>query len=213
MQEEIRMETSILVTPDQYTSDSPIPVHLRPTRASASTNFLISIVLDNPVLVLHNFDPVTYDTWYPPFYFTPWSLPKTPETYQEMCNQVLIESPPESKPDVHSRIGADKVRERFGLSRFEFVASPSFEKEVWLKFSNSKKEWTVYRFNYFYASDLSKDDLISEAREKNLAFLPLDASLKHTLSDGQFQGKPIVDNLVRLLSDPSRVELLRSIAL
>lgn len=212
MKEKIRMENSILVTPDQYTSDVPIPQHLRPNRASASTNFLISLSLDSPALVLHNFDPVTYNTWYPPFYFTPWSLPKAPETYQEMCKQVLIECPLESKPDVHSRAGANQVRERFGLSKFEFVASPSFEQEVWLKFSNSKREWTVYRFNYFYASELSKEDLVSNAHENNLAFLPLDASLETVLADERFEGKPIVDNLVRLLSDPGRVKLLRSIA-
>jgi hypothetical protein len=78
--------------------------------------------------------------------------------------------------------------------------------EIWLKYSKSKNQWTAYRFDYFTVLDRDRQTLVARADQLNIGFLPLaGADFQTVVSTGAFHGRPVVDNLLRLLAVPSVV--------
>lgn len=208
---------SILITPDQYTLLDALPEDMRPSRASASVNFLVPINLNDrsdPALLLHNFDPKTYNTWYPPFHFVPWSLSDRPQTYRDLVDVAFEQCPEEARPERHSSEAAANVRRVFELSNFDYKADPQFQDEIWLKYSKSKQEWTVYRFNYYCAVDIDKAQLVRNRQRFNIDFLPLEGpEYKAACKTEKYNDIPVVDNLIRLLASPDCISVLKKAAI
>ncbi len=197
--------TSILISSDEQDPKVEIPTFFQPNRASVSTNFITAlrqVPSGGLGLVLHNFDPITYSTWYPLFHFSPWNLLLTPTTYADLLSTVLDDCPNELRIEAHRLSSELHIRTKLGLTRFSSSPKALVPQEVWLKYSKSKKQWTVYRFDYFMVVDLNHEEVVANANLLNLGFLPLEGKLFIEAStSGMFQGIAIVDNLLRLLRD------------
>lgn len=199
--------TSILVDLTQQGQNTVLEEALRPRRASVSTNcftVLAHAAHGHPSLVLHNFDPGVYNTWYPFFHFTAWDLGRQPSTYAELIAAVSLECPEHVFPSAHRQATESQVRTKLGLCPFLLSEDMLVPQEVWLKYSKSKDQWTAYRFDYFAVTEIDNGDVIRRAQELNLSFLPLSGDVfETTLATGTFQNRPVVDNILRLLSDPA----------
>ncbi len=209
--------TSILVDFSQHPETELIPADLRPVRASVSTNFLAVLGRlhgPTPALVIHNFDPATYNTWYPLFYFSPWDLPQAPVNYGELASAVSTECPEHVRASPHRLLAEAQIRSKLGLGRFSSSSERPVPEEIWLKYSKSKNQWTAYRFDYFTVTSLDQEALTARADQTNIDFLPLAGDdFRAVVETGMFRGRPVVDNLLRLLADPSVIGRLAATAL
>jgi len=200
----------VLVNPHELDSQNPLPDGILPTRASVSLNFLFvaSNSADEPSLFVFNYDPKTYNSWYPPFHFRAW-IPDVPPSRFIDLKQVLDARPPETRLNAHLPVAIASIRDEFNLPTLN-VSPDSARRELWLKFSKSQQLWTLYEFVYLWASTTPISALDMGNPRATTGWIPLAGSeFTQTIASGHWKGLPLVDNLVGLLREPAFVEVLR----
>lgn len=200
--------TSLLIDPNQLGSDDTLPNNISLTRASVSLNFLL---VDRgsgntvPALFLYNYDPKTYNTWYPPFHFRPWSTSSPATTYRDLRRVLNGERPAETRRTAHLPAAIRHVEELLLVKEMTVQPEPLRE-EIWLKFSKSQQQWTLYEFAYFLGLPADRHALRGATERLSTVWLPLvGAEFDEAVRTERFQGIPIVDNVARLLRDPAFV--------
>jgi hypothetical protein len=195
-------------------SDATLPEGVVASRASVSCNFLftIGVPFGGPDhLLLTNFDPGVYNTWFPPFHFFPWVLPAGAKTYRDLQTVVTQGRPPEARSDQAKLSATSVVKDRLSLSLLDSKKVAGIPDEVWLKFSRSQQQWTVYQFEYYVITEIDRRGLERLHNKSEVAFLPLQGKLfENALETGKFQTIPIVDNILRLLNDRATVAELKN---
>jgi hypothetical protein len=198
--------TSLIIDPNQLDSDATLPNNISLTRASVSLNFLL---VDHgsgntaPSLFLYNYDPKTYNTWYPPFHFRPWSIPSPATTYRDLRRALNGERPAETQRAAHLPAAIRHVEEMLLVKEMTVQPDPLRE-EIWLKFSKSQQQWTLYEFAYFRGLPADRHALRGATERLSTVWLPLvGAEFDEAVRTERFQGIPIVDNVARLLRDPA----------
>jgi len=200
--------TSLLIDPSELDSEATLPNNISLTRASVSLNFLL---VDRgsgnaaPTLFLYNYDPKTYNTWYPPFHFRPWSTSSPATTYRDLRRVLNDERPAETQRAAHLPVAIRHVEEMLLLKEMTVAPEPLRE-EIWLKFSKSQQQWTLYEFAYFRGCPADRHALQGAAEQLSTVWLPLvGPDFDEAVRTERFQGIPIVDNIVHLLRDPAFV--------
>ena len=89
----------------------------------------------------------------------------------------------------------------------EMTVQPEpLREEIWLKFSKSQQQWTLYEFAYFLGLPADRHALRGATERLSTVWLPLvGAEFDEAVRTERFQGIPIVDNVARLLRDPAFV--------
>jgi hypothetical protein len=199
----------VLVDPSELGSQNLLPAGILPTRASVSLNFLF--VKRDPgdgSLFVFNYDPKTYNSWYPPFHFRAWT-PDAPIYRFADIKQALDERPPETRFTAHLPVAISAVREEFNLRTVDVLPDPA-RREIWLKFSKSQQLWTLYEFVYLWASTVPMSALDGGNPRAMTDWIPLTgAEFEQTAESENWKGLPLVDNLAKLLRDVSFVKMLR----
>jgi hypothetical protein len=200
----------VLVDPRELDLQNPLPDGILPTRASVSLNFLFVTdrIADTPGLFVFNYEPKTYNSWYPPFHFSAWTPNIHPARFADL-KQVLDARPPETRLTTHLPVAIAALRDEFNLSTLN-VSPDAARRELWLKFSKSQQVWTLYEFVYLWATTVPMSALDVGHPEAMAGWLPLAGfEFKQTISSGRWKGLPLVDNLANLLRESAFVEMLR----
>jgi hypothetical protein len=204
---------SFLISQEQLTSGDLLPDGLTVTRASVSSNFLVCKEQEPPAmqgLLLTNFDPKTYNTWFPLFHFVPWVLATPAATYSELRSHMFDNCAPSAQPGAACQVALERIRHDLELQRFEATSEPWLPQEIWLKYSRSQKQWTVYRFDYYVARVFEPSGEL-QLRVPERVFFPLQGpEFVDALETGIYRGVPIVDNILRVLRLPDVVNQLRA---
>jgi hypothetical protein len=93
----------------------------------------------------------------------------------------------------------------FALEQLTVDLEPLRE-EIWLKFSKSQQQWTLYEFAYFRATNVDQEALRGAGARLSTVWLPLvGPKFAEAVRTERFEGVPIVDNIVGLLRNPAFV--------
>jgi hypothetical protein len=90
------------------------------------------------------------------------------------------------------------VRAILRLNTLEIAEPALIDRDYWLKFSNSRKQWTLYCFSFFISRGMSPTALKHFLTLKDVAVVPL--------SDAIHKGLPVVENLLELLTSTENRE-------
>jgi len=168
----------------------------------------IIVVVRGPVckLQLVDFDPIHWKTWFP-FFLSKTGDFDTPSSEPETLRQQLetIQKHLGGREEL-IRAATASFTEAFGLTPASVAGAPDAPDTFAIKFSKSQNEWTAYH-NVFAMGHLLPNDMASLEKAACVqTFISLDASLGSVLTEGKFQGKPVVDNLLNLLRSPTFVQ-------
>jgi len=196
--------------------DNLVPLSMIPDRATFSTIFLIPIQTEHGrSLLLHNTDPINWNTWFPPYANLEWPLTEMTGTFRQLIDRTISLSPEGLRLDPRT------IRDSFTIKICQLLrigalvcAEELFiPREYWLKFSKSKNQWTLYAFDYWVVIDADIDVRVLPSKYNDLCLIPIEEpNLEEIRKTGKFLGKPIADNLLSILQNDSERERLLSLA-
>jgi hypothetical protein len=194
-----------LRTGDRWQSRS-IAEELRPKRGSLTVNCLVPIERAGRVAVVcHNFDPKNWNQWYPPFTFYHCEVPSELTTEGELISYFESRSPVATVATDRNKLRqelGDAVKVLFGLERAAVSETELAEREYWLKFSETRKVWTLYCFVWCVLETAEPRAKLGEERSAVIGQVPLGATSYHGLA--------VVENLCALWQNKPAVERLRA---
>jgi len=180
-----------------------------PSRASVTVNCLIPVKSRrSPALLCHNFDPKNWNQWFPPFTFHHTDIPGSFLSEGQLLGHVTAHSSLAAvlsdEPGLRHGI-AEHVKKLLAAETIT-IASPAVRPaEYWLKFSESRKTWTLYCFIWYCAQQISPSECMKEDPERGIALIPFGAT--------EYLGLPVVENVVEIWKDTELSKRLATMAL
>lgn len=186
----------------------PLPEDMIPKRAIVTANCLLAVENAGGVsIVAHNADPVNWNTWFPPYVHHDWSLPAGIVTRGDAVRQIqeYMSADEKRKSMAMWRDLKARVATILPGSEIALEDDPFLPVDYWLKYSRSSEVWTVYGFVWYAAKRAHVCGGMSGLQRENVAVIPI--------GERQWQGRPVVENLVAMMSDAGVAGRLRKAAL
>ena len=191
-----------------------VPKEMLPIRLDNAMNLYTNVCYKNESgIVVYNTNPGTWDCLYPfyeldhKFTIDNYKFSKEDITYKELIEEYqkvykeIYEKERGYTKNIRKQILIDEYKKTFRLNDVHIADEllPIFE----LKYSKSKKVWTLYYFENYVADRVNKlEDLLNqELYEQRI--LPLDPSIK------QIDDIDLVSNIPYLLSIVSNLDKLK----
>jgi hypothetical protein len=178
----------------QNVYDFDIPRHALPARIALAVNCMVSVQkTDSVSLLLHNFDPVNWNQWYPIFssHQGPISFPGG--SARDLVNYLTTSSPvaPKLTPSFLRQSAIDRATELLDLRRCTLCSETLQNGDIWLKYSKSQHVWTLYCYVFYCASTVDPISHVTNPTAPDLALIPL--------GQEEFAGLRVVENVINLL--------------
>lgn len=145
---------NIMVTKDII--NDRIPPYIRVQRHMVSVNFYLTVKIDGEIyLVLYDYDPV-WDSWYP-FNFNPLYKDINHFSTQKTYKSLIEENHTYANINLSMAVtrAINKLKSRIGGIDFLIEPLKYSLREYELKYSKTKKRYTMYRFLNFIITDIS----------------------------------------------------------
>jgi len=177
-----------------------VPSSKIPTRVVFSISLLIPCEINKQKgLLLYNYEPSTWNTWFPPYHAYYWKMGFNKGSYKDLIAAAESACPDTTTlhPAGYLKETAAIIRDKFNIQELRVQDEPINEADYWLKYSKTKNEWTLYRFMYH----VSRASLPPSFSNNPLfSVIPIDSQLKLILEKGVINGITVVDNLLYHLS-------------
>lgn len=195
--------------------DEKVPKEMIPTRLDSAMNLYTNVSYDGKTgIIVYNTNPTTWNclySFYEPnhkFTIDEYKFDKENITYRELIKEYQnvykekYEVEKGNTKNVRMQTLVDEYKKTFNLRDVHVSDEllPIFE----LKYSKSKKVWTLYYFENYVANNVDNlNDLLNQKLYEQ-KILPLDSSIK------ELDGVDLTSNIPYLLSIQSNIDKLNN---
>lgn len=193
-----------------------VPTEVVPQRVIFSISLLIPCTFRNHLtrLFVVNYDPQTWNIWFPPYHFYVWKLPAATDlSYDELIQHAIAHCPSGEwlQPATHLPEAVKGISQFLSVEDLKVSPTPVVEMEPSLKYSKSKNQWTFYLSSYYMVEHVTEIEQLLNWHAAPTALLPiLGPEFCSILTSSHYEGLEVVDNLVKLLKQQRHVELIHT---
>ena len=194
--------------------DEKVPKEMIPTRLDSAMNLYTNVSYKgHKGIVVYNTNPTTWNCLYPfyelnhKFTIDKYDFGKEDITYRELVKEYqkvykeIYEDKKGNIKNVRKHTLIEEYKKTFNLKEAHIVDEllPIFE----LKYSKSKKVWTLYYFENYVTNNVDSFDSLINQKLYEQKILPIDSSIK------ELDGLALTSNIPYLFSIESNVNKLK----